>query len=145
VVEDNNYYSNDFSNNNYVEEVHNQQSGNYKNNIHLDINPSSYDKKYSKLLSKIAVWIENINLANDMIDNTEVGTRVDDGLKSVIDNLRAGENELIIYIQEKVKNEKLLEILLGLNDDINRTITRYDVIRSKKKPEPFISAFLEDK
>ncbi len=137
-------------NSKYVQNNYNDDFGVVNHNIHdyesntnskLDINPNNYDKKYHKLLTKVKVWVENINLANEMIDNTPLSSPVDDGLKSVIDSLREAENENIIYIQEKVKNEKLLELLLGINDDINRTMVRYDCIRSRKKPQPFTSVF----
>ncbi len=116
---------------------YNKSHKNYK----IDLNHESYDKKYAKLISKLSVWFENVILANDMIDNTKIGNPIEDGLRFVIDNLRNGESDLIIYIQDKVRNEKVLELCLGINDDINKTITRYDVIRSKSKPEPFVSHF----
>ena len=138
--EDNNNYSNDF-NNNFPEE----SEGNSKNSIQLDLNPNNYEKKYATLLQKMQTWIENIKLTNDMIDNTQVGTQVDDGLKSVVESLRTADGELIVNIQEKVKDEKLLEMLLGINDDINRTMTRYDLVRARKKPDPFFSYFQNDR
>jgi len=126
-----------------VEDYEDNSKSNNKShkNYKIDLNHESYDKKYSKLISKLSVWFENVILANDMIDNTKIGDPIEDGLKFVIDNLRNAENDLIIYIQEKVRNEKVLELCLGINDDINKTITRYDVIRSKSKPESFFSHF----
>jgi hypothetical protein len=140
------------SNSNFVQNNYNDDFGVNNQNTHdydiprttnskLDINPDNYDKKYHKLLTKVKVWVENINLANEMIDNTPLASPADDGLKSVIDSLREAENENIIYIQEKVKNEKLLELLLGINDDINRTMVRYDCLRARKKPQRFTSVF----
>jgi hypothetical protein len=145
-----NYNANSNSNSNFVQNNYNEDFGVANENFQdsspvttskLDLNPDNFDKKYHKLLTKMKVWVENITLANEMIDNTAIGSPADDGLKSVIDSLREAENENVVYIQEKVKNEKLLEILLGINDDINRTMGRYDSVRARKKPEPFTSVF----
>jgi len=133
----NNNYVSDFNNNNYESSSQEEKSS---GSIRIDLNPKNFDKKYSPLINKINVWIENIILANEMIDNSKVGRQIDDGLKSVINSLRPAENELILNIQEKVKDEKLLEILLSLNDDFNKTMTRYETLRMKKRPEPFDSS-----
>jgi hypothetical protein len=132
-----NYYAPDDEKSSDIDKYSDSSNKSYK----IDLNADNYDKKYSKLIGKLSIWFENIILANDMIDNTKVGTQVDDGLRYVIENLRTAEKELLIYIQEKVKNEKILELCLGINDDLNKTMTRYDVIRSKSKPEPFVSNF----
>jgi hypothetical protein len=133
-----------------IEKIENIENDNFEQthqvqNESYDLNPNNYDKKYHKVLDKLSVWVENIILANDIIDNTEVGSQVDDGLIPVVDNLRSAENELVIYIQEKVKNEKLLGIMLSINDDINKTITRYDTIRARRKPEKFVSNGIRQK
>ncbi len=125
--------------NNYVDDFKDSNQELSAETNSYDLNANNYDKKYHKLIGKLSVWVENIILANEIIDNTEVGSQVDDGLTPVVDNLRSAENELVIYIQEKVKNEKLLGIMLSINDDINKTITRYDTIRARKKPEKFVS------
>ena len=36
-----------------------------------------------------------------------------------------------------------MEISLGISDDINRTLSRFSVIKKKGKPEPFLSSFIE--
>lgn len=153
----NNKYEEDFKgeNKNYMqkkssgdlnseEESERKSSTPNSKRYNLDLNPDNYDRKYLKLIGRLSIWFENVLLANDMIDNTKVGSSIDDGLRCVIDNLRQADGDLLVYIQEKVKNQKVLDLCIGINDDINRTITRYDVIRSKAKPEPFYSIF-EDK
>ena len=151
-----NKYDDDFNveNKNYLQkkssgEIYREEESDGKSSFsnskryNVDLNANNYDKKYSKLIGKLSIWFENVLLANEMIDSTKVGSSIDDGLKFVIDNLREAEGALLVYIQEKVKNEKVLELCLGINDDINKTVTRYDVIRSKAKPEPFSSIFEE--
>jgi hypothetical protein len=130
-----NNISNDISYNN--EDSNSNKGG----SLRLELNPEKYDKKYSKILPKLKVLVENINLANEIIDNLEPGTQPDEWLKAVIDSIRPSENEIMVYIQDKVKDEKLLEILLGINDDLVKTISRYDQARTKKKPSPFVSVF----
>lgn len=117
---------------------------NYSKNVNLDLNPDNYDKKYKKFVTELSVLIDNIKLANEMIDNTQVGTPVDEGLRTIIHNLRELNNNLVAAIQDKIKNEKLLGICLGINDDINRTFSRYDALKIKKNPGIFISAFEEE-
>lgn len=137
--------TNNVNNNVYQNEFINEDiQPNYNKNVNLDLNPDNYEKKYKKFVTELSVLIDNINLANEMIDNTQVGSPVDEGLRTIVQNLRELEGNLVLAIQDKIKNEKLLGICLGINDDINRTFARYDLLKMKKNPGPFISAFEEE-
>jgi len=56
-----------------------------------------------------------------MIDNTVPSEGVDEGLRTIIRNLKEQEKKLMMAIQD-LDNEKLMEISLGLNDDLNKVI-----------------------
>jgi len=62
-----------------------------------------------------------------MIDNTNPSEGVDDGVRIIMRNLKEQEKNLIVAIQE-MTDEKLLEISLGLNDDLNKVIILIDEI-----------------
>jgi hypothetical protein len=73
-----------------------------------------------------------------MMDNCS--SKPDESLRIVVHNLRDLEKNLVLYlrvnfraIQDKVKHEKLLEYSLEVNDDINKTFSRYDNLKMGKK------------
>jgi hypothetical protein len=139
-----NPYANDFAGNAVMDNIYNESSGHEASNLNIDLNPENYEKKYKKFVSELSVLIDNINLANEMMDNLERGNEVDEGLRTIIHNLRDLEKNLVSAIQGKIHNEKLLEICLGINDDINRTFTRYDLAKQGKPPGVFLSVFVTD-
>ena len=142
----NNNYSNDF-NDDFNNNNNNNDNDNFYENDDFDyvesfkgiLIPSKFEHKYNRLVNYLQTMIENISLANDMIDNHEI-----EGLKEVMSPLRQGNNTLIDTITgDRLKNEKLMEITIGVSEDINRTLNRYEMITLRKKPEQFISSFLE--
>ena len=142
-------YNNDYMNNNdYDDSENNSSSGNitgknYVNSIHLDLKTSSYEKKYRKLVEKLSTLTKEIGMANEYIDKSK-GSSFEPTLLTIIDDLKVGNKQLIETIQsDKLKSESLMEISLGISDDINRTLSRFSVIKKKGKPEPFLSSFIE--
>ena len=143
-------YTNDFMNNNEYDNTneYNQSSGdvtgnNYVNSINLNLKPSSYEKKYKKLVEKLSTLTKEIGMANEYIDKSRGGS-YDPTLLTIIDDLKSGNNQLIETIQsDRLKSEKLMEISLGVSDDINRTLSRFSVLKKRGKPEPFLSSFIE--
>ena len=136
----NNNFSNDFN-----DDFNNNNNNNYNDNDNFYENddfdyvesfkgiliPSKFEHKYNRLVNYLQTMIENISLANDMIDNHEI-----EGLKEVMSPLRQGNNTLIDTIAgDRLKNEKLMEITIGVSEDINRTLNRYEMITLRKKPD----------
>lgn len=149
-------YNNDRTNysNNYNEnanEDYNQSSSlsvnsrsfvSYSTSINVDLKQSSYEKKYRKLVDKLAECVNCIEVLNDKIDKS--GGRVDDTIKSIATSLRHGNKQLVDTISsDKLKNEALMEISLGVAEDVNRTLKRFDVLVKGRKPDPFLSYFVE--
>ena len=115
----------------------------YVENIKFSLNPSKFEPKYTKLVNYLIILVENIGLANEIIDNMQPGES-DDSLKDVMASLRSGNNRLIETISsDRLKNEKLMDLTLGVDEDINRTLTRYEHLKNRQKPDPFLSSFVE--
>ena len=115
----------------------------YVENIKFSLNPSKFEPKYTKLVNYLIILVENIGLANEIIDNMQPGES-DDSLKDVMASLRSGNNRLIETISsDRLKNEKLMDLTLGVDEDINRTLTRYEHLKNRQKHDPFLSSFVE--
>lgn len=102
---------------------------------------SNDNKKYHKFINEMNIVIDNIQLANQLIDSMNIGDEVDDCLRSIIINLKNCEPGLLKAIQVQIKDESLLSSCLLLNDDLNQTSERYDYIKSGQIPKNFKSAF----
>ena len=112
---------------------------NYAEVIKSYLDFSKYDGKYAKLIDYERNLIDNICLANQMIDLKEKNC-----LSEVLSPLRIGNNKLIYTISgDSLKDEKLMEITLSITEDINRTINRYDLMSSGQKYDKFVSVFQE--
>ena len=144
----NNNYSNDFTSNDYENDFNSNTQSNeggfdYAENIKYSLVPSKFEPKYTKLVNYLVTIVESIQLANEMIDNTRPGN-VDDSLKEVMESLRIGNNRLIETISsDRLRNEKLMDLTIAIDEDINRTMNRYEFLRNRAKPEPFLSSFVE--
>ncbi len=64
-----------------------------------------------------------------MIDYSDPSETVDEGLRVIIRNLKEQEKKLMGYLLKLIpraiqalEEEKLMEISLGLNDDLNKVI-----------------------
>lgn len=146
-----NNYSNDFGSNQYDNDFNsnankgqsNEGGFDYAENIKYSLVPSKYEPKYTKLVNYLGTLVESIQLANEMIDSSSPGN-VDDSLHEVMVTLREGNNRLIETISsDRLKNEKLMDITIAIDEDINRTMNRYENLRNRSKPEPFLSSFVE--
>ena len=127
------------NNNNTDLNLHLNSEFNYSEVIKSFLDFNKYDSKYAKLIDYERNIIDNICLANQMIDLKEIQC-----LSEVLSPLRAANNKLISTISgDTLKDEKLMEITLLITEDINRTITRYDLMSSGQKYDKFVSAFQE--
>ena len=127
------------NNNNTDLNLHLNSEFNYSEVIKSYLDFNKYDSKYAKLIDYERNIIDNICLANQMIDLKEIQC-----LSEVLSPLRAANNKLISTISgDTLKDEKLMEITLLITEDINRTITRYDLMSSGQKYDKFVSAFQE--
>ena len=137
-----NNYCNDF-NSNANKGQSNEGGFDYAENIKYSLVPSKYEPKYTKLVNYLGTLVESIQLANEMIDSSSPGN-VDDSLHEIMVTLREGNNRLIETISsDRLKNEKLMDITIAIDEDINRTMNRYENLRNRSKPEPFLSSFVE--
>ena len=127
------------NNNNKDLNLHLNSEFNYSEVIKSYLDFNKYDTKYAKLIDYERNIIDNICLANQMIDLKEMHC-----LSEVLSPLRIANNKLISTISgDSLKDEKLMEITLSITDDINRTINRYDLMSSGQKYDKFISVFQE--
>ena len=116
----------------------------YLKNINLDLNSSSYEKKYTRLVNKLYDWTHLIQEINILIDNNKNGKN-NYKLKSLCEDLKRGNKHLIETIEgPKLKNEKLMEISLNVSEDIIMTLERYERSKSGMNPGPFLTSFLRD-
>ena len=89
------------------------------------------------------MYVENISLANQMMDNREESNN--DIIREVIGILRNGNNKLIQLMgNDQLHNEELLSNVLAITEDINRTMIRWEYFSIGNKPEPFLSVFVEN-
>ena len=123
--------------------VSNEVDFDYVENIKFSLNPSKYEHKYKKLVKYLGTMVENISLANEIIDNLKPG-EMDDSLKEVVHTLRSGNNRIIETVDSgRLKDPKLMSITIDVQEDINRTMTRWESLKNRMKPEPFLSIFIE--
>lgn len=141
---DRTHYNNNYNaNEDYIKSPINPSfSISYSQSIKADLRQSSYEKKYHKLVDKLVEWINSIEVLNEKVDKP--GGRVDDTMKSIATSLRHGNKQLVDTISsEKLKDENLMKISLSVAEDVNRTLKRYDILVKGRKPEPFLSYFVE--
>lgn len=93
-------------------------------------------------VSELSVLIDNIKLANEMIDAIDPHEEISEGLKAIMSTLKELESNLLSAIQNKIDDEHLLSICLEINDEINMTSERYKDLKMGMKPNKFISVFI---
>lgn len=108
-----------------------------------DLDPNSYPKKYRTFVSELSVLLDNIKLANEMIDAHSKNEEINEGLRTIMLTLKELETSLLSAIQDKISHEKLLSICLEINDELNSTSERYNDIKVGKRPKRFVSKFIE--
>ena len=117
------------------------QNKNYVKDINVDLRTNSYEKKYKRLVNKLDDWTEQIQEANVYMDLAQ-GGNFNDELRGICDELETGKKQLVDTIESgKLKDEKLMEISLNVQDDIEMTLKRCEDVKNGRNPQPFKSAF----
>jgi len=81
----------------------------------------------------------NINLTNMMLDTAKPVEleSPDNPTNDLMRALKDMETKLFEMIAT-LENEDMLVICLLVNDDLHKTFQRYEQLRKKKKPDPFV-------
>lgn len=118
---------------------------NYFDGIDLDISANKFPKKFQIFVEELKTILENIVLANELINNSNhIQQVIDENVRLVISNLMDLSSSLVMAIQNSIDNDQLMELCLGINDDIQKTFSRYDMLKKGIKPKEFISIFFSD-
>jgi len=117
---------------------------NYLRDINLDLNTSSYEKKYKKLVNKLYDWTHAIHEANVLINQNYNGKN-NNKIADLVKDLSRGNKQLIETIESgKLKDETLMKISLCVTSDIDMTIQRWSKNKNGIFPNPFISSFFQN-
>ena len=120
-----------------------QSDYDYAESVKLSLNPNHYPSQYTHIVNDMLIYVDNISLANQMIDNRDESDN--DIIREIIGILRNGNNKLIQLVgNDQVHNEELVSNILAITEDINRTMIRWEYFSIGKKPEPFLSVFVEN-
>ena len=124
-------------------EIH-TESKNYVKKINLDLRPSSYERKYKRLVNKLDDLIVQIQDANVFMDKVDENG-FDDDLRGICNDLETGKGQIIDTIESgKLKDEKLMDISVNVNKDIETTLRRWNDVKNGKKPQDFRSCFFDN-
>ena len=122
----------------------NSDSKNYLKKINLDLRPSSYERKYKRLVNKLddlTVQIQDANVFMDKADENGF----DDELRGICSELETGKGQLVDTIESgKLKDEKLMAITENVKNDIDITLKRWNDVKNGKKPDDFRSCFFDN-
>jgi hypothetical protein len=78
----------------------------------------------------------NINLTNEIIDSMKTGEK-NETLTDLFNTLTSMEPKLFTLIGQ-IENEEVMTVCLLVNDDLQKTFTRYRAIKEGRRVEPFI-------
>ena len=132
---------NNLSSNKLKNKTINSENKNYLKKINLDLRTSSYERKYKRLVNKLDDWTQQIQDANVFMDAFDENG-FDDELRGICSELELGKNQLDDTIDSgKLKDEKLMQISLNVQKDIENTLKRWNDVKNGKKPESFQSSF----
>ena len=136
--------NNNTSNKTYNNKEINSENKNYLKKINLDLRTSSYERKYKRLVNKLDDWTQQIQDANVFMDlANEKG--FDDELRGICNELETGKGQLVDTIESgKLKDEKLMQISLNVQSDIEATLKRWNDVKNGRKPESFKSSFFSN-
>ena len=124
-------------------EIH-SESKNYVKKINLDLRPSSYERKYKRLVNKLDDLIVQIQDANAFMDKVDENG-FDDDLRGICNDLETGKGQIVDTIESgKLKDEKLMDISVNVNKDIETTLRRWNDVKNGKKPQDFRSCFFDN-
>ena len=117
---------------------------NYLKDINVNLNTSSYDKIYRRLVNKLYDWTHAIHEVNVLINQNTNGNN-NSKIEGLLKDLTKGNKQLIETIQSgKLKDRILMEISLNVTDDINMTIGRWNNYKNRRDPGPFVSSFFQN-
>ena len=142
----NNYINNNSNNNNNINKINQKETDpeNYLRDINLDLNTSSYEKKYKKLVNKLYDWTHAIHEVNVLINKNYKGIN-NDKIADLVKDLSRGNKQLLETIESgKLKDETLMKISLCVTSDIDMTIQRWSKNKNGIFPNPFISSFFQN-
>ena len=132
---------NTYNNNAYKKET---DPENYLRDINLDLNTSSYEKKYKRLVNKLYDWTHDIHEINVLINKNIQGIN-NNKIAGLIKEISTGNKQLIETIQSgKLKDKTLMNISLNVTSDINMTLKRWSNHKKDVYPNPFISSFFQN-
>ena len=144
AISNNNSNSNNNINNKFNNKEINSENKNYVKKINLDLRPSSYERKYKRLVNKLDDWTQQIQDANVFMDMANEDG-FDDELRGICSELEGGKGQLVDTIESgKLKDEKLMQISLNVQSDIEMTLKRWNDVKNGRKPENFKSAFFNN-
>jgi len=124
-------------------EIH-TESKNYVKKINLDLRPSSYERKYKRLVNKLDDLIVQIQDANVFMDKVDENG-FDDDLRGICNDLETGKGQIVDTIESgKLKDEKLMDISVNVKKDIETTLRRWSDVKNGKKPQDFRSCFFDN-
>ena len=127
------------------DEKNESKNKSYVKDINVDLRTSSYEKKYKRLVNKLDDWVQLIQDANVYMDIAKDGN-FDDNLRGICEDLNSEKKQLVDTIESgKLKDEKLMEISLNVQDDIELTLKRWNDIKNGRNPQPFQSSFFNQK
>ena len=116
----------------------------YLRDINLDLNTSSYEKKYKRLVNKLYDWTHDIHEINVLINKNIEGIN-NNKIEGLIKDLSYGIRQLVETIQSgRLKDENLMNIALNVKSDIDMTLRRWSNYKKGISPNPFISSFLQN-
>ena len=132
---------NNLSSNKLKNKTINSENKNYLKKINLDLRTSSYERKYKRLVNKLDDWTQQIQDANVFMDAFDENG-FDDELRGICSELELGKNQLDDTIDSgKLKDDKLMQISLNVQKDIENTLRRWNDVKNGRKPESFQSSF----
>ena len=112
----------------------------YADTVKKVIQSNIPSNSYTHDINKLYDYVDNISLSNQMMDVNDKSNN--DIIKQVINELSKACNVLMEKISsDKITNEKLFFYTITIIEDINQTITRWNVYSTGKSPEPFVSSF----
>ena len=93
----------------------------YLKDINVNLNTSSYEKKYKRLVNKLYDWTHAIQETNVLINENE-GGKNNMNIDGLCKDLSHGNKQLVETINSgKLKDDTLMKISLCVTDDINMT------------------------
>lgn len=114
---------------------------NYSETLKLKLCLIKKDENNQRLINYISTVVESIYLANDILDHPSKGKEIFESTKDIFDFLNEAQKFFIeIISSDKVKEEELIKLIIGLNEDIYRTRNR---VENKTQARPFLSVFIE--